>query len=208
MGILDNFFRSKWIEKTNVNAKADTSDLLPTAELLEEMKFWDIISKSIKSTKNQEDQEEFLIRELMKLSPKEIVGFRLRTDYLLYHSYKSEWWCAAYIMNGGCSDDGFEYFRCWVISRGRQAYEMAMANPDNLVDQLDKTLESYDFEGFWYVALNAFKRKTGKELYDYIDNAKFKMKEGAYPTFEFNWQEDNPESMKRICPRLFSKFNN
>jgi hypothetical protein len=64
----------------------------------------------------------------------------------------------------------------------------------------------YDFESFWYVALEAFKQKTEKDLYDYIDDENFKTKEGQYPQFEFTWQEENPESMKKICPKLFEKL--
>lgn len=66
--------------------------------------------------------------------------------------------------------------------------------------------QEYDFEPFWYVALTAFKNKTGKELYDYIDYDRFKFSEGNYPQFDFTWQEDDPASMERICPILFRRF--
>jgi hypothetical protein len=29
-------------------------------------------------------------------------------------------WGAAYLANGGCSDDGFDYFRGWLIGQGRK----------------------------------------------------------------------------------------
>ena len=54
-------------------------------------------------------------------------------------------WCAAYIMNGGCSDDSFEYFRLWVISRGKDVYQKAKANPDTLISQVAKEQDFYDF---------------------------------------------------------------
>ncbi|MET3129269.1 hypothetical protein ABID42_004391 [Arcicella rosea] len=71
---------------------------------------------------------------------------------------------------------------------------------------MNEDLEMYEFEAFWYVALEAFKRKTGKDLYDYIDEEKFKENEGNYPQFKFTWQEDKPQSMKKICPKLFDKL--
>jgi len=188
------------------SGEIDTTQLVITAEMLDEDKFWKVVENSRKSTSNQDAQEQYLVSEIEKLTPKEMIGFRLRTDYFLYHTYTSEMWCAAYIMNGGCSDDSFEYFRCWLISRGRDTYYNAKSNPDYLVNEVVEETEFYDFESFWYVAVNAFKRKTGKNLYDYIDNAAFKTKEGSYPQFEFNWQEENPESMKRICPTLYAKF--
>ena len=95
-------------------------DLEPTAEMMDEGRYWGLISDSLAAAgEDQDAQLAFLKRELAKLSPKKIVGFRLRTDKLLYDTYNPTMWCAGYIMNGGCSDDMFEYFRLWVISRGR-----------------------------------------------------------------------------------------
>ena len=186
----------------------DTSQLSKTAEMLDEDLYWSIIERSLKNTRSQDTQEQFLIEEIGKLTPKQMVGFRLRTDKLLYDTYNPEMWCAAYIMNGGCSDDGFEYFRNWVISRGKETYYKAKENPDNLISEVEEHVDGYEFESFWYVALQAFEQRTGKDLYDYIDNNKFKTNEGNYKHFEFNWQEENPESMRKICPKLFDKFWN
>lgn len=206
VGLFDNLFGKSEHSDETPKIRIDTTQITRTAEMLDEDKYWGIIDKSLKSTKNQDDQEQYLISEIEKLTPKEMIGFRLRTDYLLYHTYNSEMWCAGYLMNGGCSDDGFEYFRCWIISKGKDTYYNAKANPDYLINKVEEEAEFYDFESFWYVALEAFKRKTGKDLYDYIDNDNFKTKEGSYPQFEFNWQEDKPESMRKICPKLYSKF--
>jgi hypothetical protein len=207
VGLFDKLFGKP--EKSNETPKSnfDATPLVKTAEMLSEEKFWQIVGKSLTSTKNQDDQEQYLISEIEKLTPKEMIGFRLRTDYLLYSTYNSEMWCAGSIMNGGCSDDSFEYFRCWVISRGKDTYYKTKANPDYLVIEVVDGAEFYNFESFWYVALQAFEKKTGKELYDYIDNENFKTKEGAYPAFELTWQEEDPESMRKICPKLYDKFN-
>jgi len=127
MGLFDKLFGKKNNpEQQEHKANADTSQLTKTAEMLDEDLYWAIIDKSLKNTKNQEAQEQFLIKEIGKLTPKQMIGFRLRTDKLLYDTYNSEMWCAAYIMNGGCSDDGFEYFRNWVISRGKEIYYKAI----------------------------------------------------------------------------------
>ena len=187
----------------------ELAELKPTAEMMDEEQFWAIVQTAVDEAGNDEDEYlEVVKRELSKLSLKEMIGFRLRTDKLLYDSYTSEMWCAGYLMNGGCSDDGFEYFRLWVISRGRKVYEAAMANPDNLIDYIDDDAEMdfFEFESFWYVALEAFEEAVDAELYDYIDDDNFKTCEGNYPNFEFNWEEDEPESMQKLCPRLFEKF--
>ena len=187
----------------------ELAELKPTAEMMDEEQFWAIVQTAVDEAGDDEDEYlEVVKRELSKLSLKEMIGFRLRTDKLLYDSYTSEMWCAGYLMNGGCSDDGFEYFRLWVISRGRKVYEAAMANPDNLIDYIDDDAEMdfFEFEMFWYVALEAFEEAVDAELYDYIDDENFKTREGNYPNFEFNWEEDEPESMQKLCPRLFEKF--
>ena len=161
--------------------KQELAELKPTAEMMNEDQFWAIVQKAVDEAGDDEDEYlEVVMHELSKLSLKEMVGFRLRTDKLLYDSYTSEMWCAGYLMNGGCSDDGFEYFRLWVISRGRKVYE---------------------------AALDAFEEATEADLYDYIDDDNFTTREGNYPNFEFNWDEEDPESMKKLCPRLFERFD-
>jgi len=195
MGFLNKLFGSD-----------NSNNLTKTSEMLDENLYWQIVQESLNNSGTQDDQQEYLVRRLQKLNPKDIVGFRLRTDKLLYDTYNSEMWCAGYIINGGCSDDGFEYFRNWVVSRGEDVYYKAKQNPDTLIEQVDEVAEFYEFEDFWFVALKAFKNKTGKDLYDFIDDASFKFKEGHYPSFDFTWEEENPESMKTICPNLFARM--
>lgn len=185
-------------------------DMEPTAEMMDEDRYWRLIADSLdESGDDQECQVDVLKRELARLPPKDIVGFRLRTDKLLYDTYNPTMWCAGYIMNGGCSDDMFEYFRLWVISRGREVYENAKADPDSLIAVADVDVPEgiFDFESIWYVANDAFQQKTGEDLYDYIDNDNFKTNEPNYPGTDFNWTENDPESMKRLCPKLFEQFN-
>jgi len=180
-------------------------ELKSTSKILSEHIFWDIVEQSLKNSDNQEDQEVFLIKEIEKLSPEEIIGFRLMTDKLLNDTYNSDMCCACCLMNGRGSDDGFEYFRNWIISRGKDTYLKAKENPDSLISEYQEYNDLYDFEAFWYVALEAFENKTGEELYDYIAED-FEYGEGNYPDFETTWESDKPESMKIICPKLFDKL--
>jgi hypothetical protein len=206
MGLFDKLFGRNNKPDETPKPPADTTPPTKTADMMDEDKFWALIGMSLKATPNQDAQNRYLISYLAKLPPHEIIGFRLRTDYLLYQTYTSALWCAGYIMNGGCSDDSFEYFRCWIISRGKETYYQSKADPDYLAYEITKSDGDYTFEEFWYVALEAFERTTGKNLYDYIDDENFKTREGSYPEFEFTWQEDDPESRKKICPKLFERF--
>jgi hypothetical protein len=177
-----------------------------SSEMLDEDTYWGIIENSLKDNSTPADQELFLVNEIEKLTPKEMIGFRLRTDKLLFDSYTSDLWCAAYIIDGGCSDDGFEYFRCWLISRGKETFYKAKANPDSLITLVKENEGIYEFEGFWYVAVNAFKNSTGEDLYSYIDYNQFVTNDENYPLLEFNWNIDEPQTMKNICPVLFTSL--
>jgi hypothetical protein len=183
----------------------DITTLQPQSQSLDEDLFWSIVAKSLHA-RTQYEQEALLIFQLARLSPEEMIGFRLRTDKLLYDSYKSHWWCAAYLMNGVCFDDGFEYFRLWVISRGRDVFYRALENPDTLIGQVVDDRYLYEFELFWYVAREAFEYRTGKDLYDYIDDENFKTGEGNYPPIEFDWTSREPETLRAICPQLYKRF--
>jgi hypothetical protein len=184
----------------------DSIHFAPSSEMLDEESYWKIIENSLKETTTQEDQELFLASALEKLSPKEMIGFRLRTDKLMFDSYTSNLWCANYIISNGAADDGFDYFRCWLISRGKDAYYKTQENPDYLVNLVGNEPHAYDFEGFWYVANNAFKNLTNKEAEAYIDYEKFKTTDENYPILEFNWNVDDPKTMEKVCPVLFKKF--
>lgn len=184
----------------------DSIQLAPSNEMLDEETYWTIIEKSLKETKNLEDQELFLTSALEQLSPKEMIGFRLRTDKLLFDSYTSNLWCANFVISNGKADEGFDYFRCWLISRGKEAYYKTMENPDYLVNLVENEPKTYDFEGFWYVAVEAFKNMTNKDLQAYIDYENFKTTDENYPLLEFNWNVDDPKTMEKVCPVLFKKF--
>jgi hypothetical protein len=85
MGLFDKLFGKKETPKQTENKSMnfDTTQLTKTAEMLEEDLYWTIIDNSLKNTSNQDDQEHYLIKEIGNLTPKQMVGFRLRTDKLL-----------------------------------------------------------------------------------------------------------------------------
>ena len=111
--------------------------------------FWAIIDKA--RAESGDDDEAFLEKvraRLEKLKPQEIVSFDLHYDALRFRAYRKELWGAAYLMNGGCSDDGFEYFRAWLIARGKKVYEKALADPDSLGAVCDPDSDCHELEDF------------------------------------------------------------
>lgn len=87
----------------------------------------------------------------------------------LFHRFMAaahDWdrWGAAYLINGGCSDDGFAYFRAWLVSRGPEVYEGAVRDPDSLARLIDPDRDDYEFEDLWYVAPEAYEELTGEAM--------------------------------------------
>ncbi len=192
-------------QTNNDNAKTNKMGNIHYSEPMDIKQFWELIEVSRKNSLSGNEQIIFLETTLVKLSEKEIAGFRLQTDKLLFDSYTSELWCATYVINGGCSDDGFQYFRCWLISLGEKAYTESMNKPDNLTKYASMNDYENEFEEFWDIANKVFYTKTKRDLYDAIDPG-FQYSENKYRPIKFTWEEEDPESMKKICPELFKKF--
>jgi len=78
-------------------------------------------------------------------------------------------WAAAYLINGGCSNDGFDYFRGWLVTRGRDAWTRAVADPDSLADvvrsgwlaRMVRAVRPLECENMLGVASDAYERATG-----------------------------------------------
>jgi hypothetical protein len=95
--------------------------------------FWRIIAAARSARGNDRDSRVEALRErLADLPPRELQSFQNHYDSLITRAYRWDLWGAAYIINGGCSDDGFRYFRDWLISEGEEAYQAALADPESL----------------------------------------------------------------------------
>ena len=119
--------------------------------------FWEHIEKSRR--RDADEHEERLVARLAKRPVNDILDFAHIWDEMLYRTYTWNLWGAAYLINGGCSDDGFRDFRVWLVGRGRHAYEHALKNPDSLADILDG--DPVDGFGLDTAALRAYEARTG-----------------------------------------------
>ena len=164
---------------------------------LSEQRFWEIINAS-------NGEAEGLKEQLRKLSYEEFFGYKYWWDYFHSTSYKQDLWAAAYAAMGGCSDDGFDYFRYWLVSRGKAIFFAAFENVDSINDELLKT-DYPEKEDFAYEFFNVFEDMFNKEFdsveaeFDFEDVHKF-------PELNFEWSEDDTESIKKICPKIFDQW--
>lgn len=160
--------------------------------------FWKIIDDTRSGAKDEDAFLDRITTRLRNLSFEELVEFQRHFDELLGQSYRWDLWGAAYVMNGGCSDDGFEYFRAWLIAQGQQVFHRAIANPDSLAE-----LENPEgaLEELMYVAPELYREKTGREMPDSVHEGVHRPDLG-----DDDWDFDDAEEMKRRYPTLFAKY--
>lgn len=134
-------------------------------EAFDEARFWALIEAARETAADDEAIPELLIDRLTSLTEQEIRACDRVLWRLMRKSYRNELWAAAYIINGGCSDDGFDYFRGWLIAQGQAVFEAALANPASLEASIpmDGGWDA-ELEEMLSVAYVAYQRKTGSEL--------------------------------------------
>jgi hypothetical protein len=162
-------------------------------------RFWDLIAFA--RNRPAEDHFEALRSELMKLPPDEILAFELRYDEREHAAYKEDLWGAAYLIEGGCSDDGFHDFRAWLVAQGRQVYDNAVANPDSLADVLDGE-EVDDDSGLDSAAWSAWQGATGRSEDDYYRELEQAQPPWTEPDMGEDWDFDDDDEVRRRLPRL------
>jgi hypothetical protein len=166
--------------------------------------FWGLIETARTSADDQSDSEAIVARAVEALSalpPEEITSAYQRLDEVMKQSYLHPLWAAAYVMNGGCSDDSFDYFRAWLMLQGRSVFEAAMADPDGLAE-LPVVLAAVDKADFrhedaLYIPHQAHEMATGHELPEDLPIAP---RPDLDPAWEFDF-DDRHEMFARL-PRL------
>ena len=129
-------------------------------DIMSDSTFWDIIARS--SAEDQDQQSKQLATELSKLSQNELIAFEGHYRSKLRQAYHWDLWAAAYIINGGASDDSFDYFCDWLISRGQSVYDAALENPETLIGIA--TPWETEFEEFRYIMMDVMEEKFSGEF--------------------------------------------
>lgn len=163
--------------------------------------FWSIIEAARKAAPSDaEDFAEAVRAELEKLPATDIIAFQSDLDALMDTLFRWDLWGAAYIMNFGCSDDGFEYWRCWLIAQGQHICEAAIANPESLAATALRYGEpgQFECESLMYMPAEALDEKSDDEM----PRASNRPTE---PAGEM-WEEEGDDLEKKF-PKLWAKFS-
>ena len=134
---------------------------------MDEPTFWAIVEAAkAETTPALSNQPEILQNKLEVLPPPEIVAFDRIFTKLHNDAYRWDLWAAAYIIEGGCSDDGFTDFRAGLIGLGREVYYAAVNDPSSLVRQPTHGVD-FSHEAMLYAAPGAYEAVTGEEMPDH-----------------------------------------
>ena len=161
--------------------------------------FWAIIDRT--TGEDFDAQIEALRSGLAALSDQDLVDFIHLFNGQQNALYSWRLWAAAYVINGGCSDDGFIDFRSWLISRGRAVTEAAFRDPDSLA-ALNLEMDTATFEDFAYVMLDVFRERAGGDYPELPGEGQ--RSEPDDPDWGFDF-EDEPQIRARL-PRLAEQF--
>jgi hypothetical protein len=94
---------------------------------------------------------------LAELPTERVIEFATEFTAQLIRLNRWSIWAAGYVIAGGMSDDGFHYFRSWLIGKGSYAVEQALTDPDGLGPYVDGP--DVDNEGLEYVALEVLEQR-------------------------------------------------
>ncbi|RIV35635.1 DUF4240 domain-containing protein [Micromonospora radicis] len=166
--------------------------------------FWQLIDRARAGGGEPDAIAARAVTLLAAHDPEEIVGYARHQQRVLAASYRVDLWGAAYLINGGASDDGFEYFRGWLMAQGREVFARAVADPDALADLprvRSASLSGEEFEcgDMLAVPWDAYRGATASDLP--VDRVAART-----PDLNDFWDFDDPDEARRRLPRLAALF--
>jgi hypothetical protein len=188
-----------------VQLRKDQLVVLSHDDNFDEQDFWELIEHTrLASDGVIGRQAELLVKHLVERSMSDIVRFGELYIKFERQAYQRELWAAAYVICGGCGDDGFSDFCYWLIAQGKSIYDDALRDPETLVDLIDLradeggTYGDFDLDGIDSVAGDAFQQKTGQPLCIWLD---------IPPEAQLTGEEWTDQTVYLKYPRLTAKFN-
>lgn len=176
---------------------------------MDTQRFWQLIEEAGVQVADPGDGEAVAARAATLLAAfprEEIVTAERVLSGLMADSYRASLWAAAYVINGGCSDDGFDYFRGWLITRGREAFDQAVADPDALANlavirSAAERRTHLECESALYIPTKAHRAATGEDL-----PADAYLPRPAEPAGGWGFDFDDQLEMQGRLPQLTALF--
>jgi tetratricopeptide (TPR) repeat protein len=136
---------------------------------------------------------------LAELPPPRIVEFDAWFWAYFMALSRNDLWAAVYIINGGCSDDSFDYFRRWLVGQGEARMLAAIRDPETLADGV-----GFD-ELLLGAAEDAYRDVTGRDL----PRTQIKVEipdRDAWPADRIESTRWRDPLLKSFYPRLYARY--
>jgi len=159
--------------------------------------FWKIIDDAVTQTPKAREVCELIKHELRKRSEEEIVAFEEESCRIMHEAYRADLWTIAYIILGGCSDDGFDYLRYWLICQGSSVFQQVLDHPETLADFDQRTAE-YSCQEFGSIAREVYEEKT--------DDYQISIDESLYGPGELIGEILDDDAKRERYPELWARF--
>jgi hypothetical protein len=173
---------------------------------VDEDTFWNIIDTARAAAK---PFHQALVDLLATRTQQEILDYQELFYEATWALNRPDVWAAAYLIAGGCSDDGFTDFRAGVVALGRDWYCQVVKSPDCLADHpaVPRIVGNVRgkplfYEQVNYAAFYAFGRITGdnEAFYVALEAQEHGDREPADMGEQFD--VDDEDEMRHRLPRL------
>lgn len=166
--------------------------------------FWELIDEARSApNSNFETQCVTLTELLTEHSKEDIIAFEHMLREKIEEASSFRMMAATFLVCSFISDDTYEDFRAWLVGQGKNDFNKAIRNPDDIADMLSKH-EARELGGEFmlFVAVNAYLEKTESDddeaFYQLIEHPDEK-------EIVQQWPESKNE-YRKMLPRLFDKF--
>ena len=164
---------------------------------MDSVAFWDLLHCTRQRHDACKKQVQVLIELIESEDCEEIVSFQRHLYDRLCESYRWDLWAVAYVVNGSCGPELFDYFCGWLICQGKEYFETALRSPERAADNA-KPGELVYCADILGAAWTAYKNKIGDELpQDAVPDAR-----PEEPGGESWFKED----LEMLYPELWHRF--
>ncbi|MEZ0066586.1 radical SAM superfamily enzyme YgiQ (UPF0313 family) [Streptacidiphilus sp. MAP12-20] len=170
-------------------------------DVMDETDFWLLIDDTRDASQGDPvEHADLLVERLVERTPDEVLDFARLFEARMARAWRTDLWGAADLLLGGAGEDAFEYFCAWLIGQGREVFEGALVDPDDLsvlLPDFDED-EDGDAEELGYAGDRAYEQLTGLHIPDLGRRTNDPL--GA----EFDF--DDPRVMEQRFPRLWERY--
>jgi len=177
--------------------------------IVDPRQFWQLIERSKAASEGDcARQADALRMLLLELPATDILAFDRLFEQYVDQAYRNDLWAAAYIIQGGCSDDGFEYFRRWLIGQGEAVYTAALRDPESLLSVVTSHIGDAAFLRYEGAAFLRFECELlgNAAVYAYEQKTASEMPHPPRPQAELIGEDWDDEDLPAMFPRLWAVF--